>query len=80
MLCVMFLRILSRTCLKLRSTLCKKVGESFLSRGLTPSFPVIFYIIYFSRKMLPKIIDCKSFETSQENVYDGVSFSTVESL
>ena len=31
-------------------------------------------------KMLRKIIDCESLETSQENVYDGVSFSKVKSL
>ena len=31
------------------------------------------------KKMLRKIIDCESFETSQENVYDGVSFSKVKS-
>ena len=31
-------------------------------------------------KMLRKIIDCESLEISQENVYDGVSFSKVKSL
>ena len=31
-------------------------------------------------KMLRKIIDCESLESSQENVYDGVSFSKVASL
>ena len=30
--------------------------------------------------MLRKIIDCESLETSQENVYDRVSFSKVNSL
>ena len=31
-------------------------------------------------KILRKIIHCKSLEISQENFYEGVSFSTVESL
>ena len=31
-------------------------------------------------KMLRKIIDCENLETSQENVYDAVSFSKIKSL
>ena len=31
-------------------------------------------------KMLRKVIDGKSLETSQENVYEGVSFSKVSNL
>ena len=31
-------------------------------------------------KMLRKIIDCESFENSQESVYDGVYFNKVASL
>ena len=31
-------------------------------------------------KMLQKIIDCESLETSQENAYDGVYFTNVKSL
>ena len=31
-------------------------------------------------KMLRKIIDCKSLETSQKKVYEGVSFSKVTNL
>ena len=31
-------------------------------------------------KMLRKIADCESLEVSQENVYDGVSFSKVTNL
>ena len=30
--------------------------------------------------MLLKIIDCESFETSEENLYDGISSSEVASL
>ena len=51
-------------------------------RGLKPSFQVIFHLIcLFNRnKDVKKIIDGKNLEISQENVYDGVSFSKVTNM
>ena len=55
-----------------------------LSRGLTPSFQVIFHVICLINRnedvKRRKIIDGKSLEISLENVYDGVSFSKVTML
>ena len=49
-------------------------------RGLTPDFHVIFHAFsVFNTKML-QIIDCKSLENYQENVYDGVYFIKVANL
>ena len=68
----------------LRTTQCKKAEEFSLSRGLTPSFQVIFYVIcFFIRNedvKKRKIIECKSLEISQKNVYNGVYFNKVTNL
>ena len=68
--------------LTLRSTQTKKAEEPFLSRGLAPSFHVIFYVICFfnTREHVTKRSDCESLEISQENVYGVLSFSKVTSL
>ena len=62
----------------------QKAAELSLFRGLTPSFQVIFHIICLFNKNEDvnrrKIIDGKSLEISQENVYDGVSFNKVTNL
>ena len=67
-----------------RTTHCKKAAELSLSRGLKPSFQVIFHVnCLFNRNedvKRQKIIDGKSLEISQGNVYDGASFNKVTNL
>ena len=62
----------------------QKSSGVVLSRGLTPSFQVIFHIIClfdrnedFKRR---KTIGGKSLEISHENVHDGVFFNKVTNL
>ena len=81
---VLFLQTFSSRCLIVRSPQCKKTVELSFSRGLTPSFQVIFLVIcLFNRNedvKRQKTIDCKSLEISQENVYDEVFFNKVTNL
>ena len=68
----------------IRSIQCKKAGELSLSSDSKPSFQVIFHVIcLFNRNedvKRRKIIDGKSLEISQENVYDEVFFNKVTNL
>ena len=71
---------ISRRCLIVRNTQCKKAAELSLSRGLTPSFHVIFHVICLSNRNEDVKRRKISLEIFQENVYDGVSFNKVTNL
>ena len=62
----------------------KSSGIVPFSRDLTPSFQVIVHVIcLFNRNgdvKRRKLIDGKSLEISQGNVYDGISFNKVTNL
>ena len=82
MCAVLFLRLFSSRYLILRNTQSKKAEELPISRSLTPSFQVIFHVIcLFNRnEYVTKNNRWQKFGISQENVYEGVSFSTVTKL
>ena len=59
---------------------CKIAEELSFFRGLTPSFQVIFHVIYciFNRNEdFTKKTDSENLEISQKSIYDGVFFSKV---
>ena len=78
---VLFLRLFSSRSLILKSTQCKK-AELSLFHGLTLTFYLRFHVICFfsTNEDVTEIIDCESLKISQENFYEGVSFSKVASL